>query len=216
MSLRVELVVVTPFQQNCSVIWCSETLKGAVVDPGGDIEKILALVDKHHIQLEKILLTHGHLDHAGGSEALKRALKIPIIGPQKDDRFWLEGIEAQGKSYGFSGAENCYPDQWLEEGEEIKIGNEMLEVLHCPGHTPGHLVFFHRDSKLAFVGDVIFKGSIGRTDFPKGNHQDLLDSITQKLWPLGDDTRFVSGHGGISDFKTERQSNPFVADHLIG
>jgi len=142
-------------------------------------------------------------------------LQIPIIGPHKEDAFWLEGIASQGKNYGFSGAENCFPDRWLEEGAEIQVGNESLQVFHCPGHTPGHLVFFHAQSKLAFVGDVIFKGSIGRTDFPKGNHQDLLDSITQKLWPLGGETRFVSGHGGISDFASERQSNPFVSDAAI-
>jgi len=215
MSLRVEVVVVTPFQQNCSVIWCSETLKGAVVDPGGDTDKIIRLVNKHQINIEKILLTHGHLDHAGGAEKLKRELSIPIVGPHKADDFWLQGIEKQGQSYGFPGAENCTPDQWLNEGEVITIGNEVLNVFHCPGHTPGHLVFHHKDSGLAFVGDVIFKGSIGRTDFPQGNHADLIESITSKLWPLGGETRFVSGHGGISDFASERKSNPFVGDQVL-
>ena len=215
MSLRVELVVVTPFQQNCSVIWCSETLEGAVVDPGGDVEKIQQKIAQHNINVKQILLTHGHLDHAGGAAKLKRELEVPVIGPHKDDNFWLQGIEKQGASYGFSGAENCSPDQWLEDGESIQVGNETLSVFHCPGHTPGHVVFYHKESSLAFVGDVIFQGSIGRTDFPQGNHADLIKSITTKLWPLGGETRFVSGHGGISDFASERASNPFVSDQAL-
>jgi len=215
MSLRVEVVVVTPFQQNCSVIWCSDTLEGAVVDPGGDTDKIISVVEKHQLKIKQILLTHGHLDHAGGASKLKRELQIPVIGPHKGDDFWLQGIEKQGKNYGFPGAENCTPDQWLEEGSTIQVGNENLTVYHCPGHTPGHVVFYHRESGLAFVGDVIFKGSIGRTDFPQGNHGDLINSITTKLWPLGDNTRFVSGHGGISDFASERANNPFVGDAVL-
>jgi len=216
MSLRVELVIVTPFQQNCSVIWCSESLEGAVIDPGGNTEQIIAKIKQHNINVTQILLTHGHLDHAGGAEKLKRELSIPVIGPHKDDEFWLQGITEQGKRYGFSDAENCAPDQWLIEGEEIQIGDEKLDIYHCPGHTPGHIVFHHKDSGLAFVGDVLFKGSIGRTDFPRGNHQDLINSITNKLWPLGGETRFVSGHGGISSFAAERQSNPHVADTVTG
>lgn len=215
MSLRVEVVVVTPFQQNCSVIWCSKTLEGAVVDPGGDTDKIIAVIENHQLKITQILLTHGHLDHAGGASKLKRELQIPVIGPHRGDDFWLQGIEKQAQNYGFPGAENCTPDQWLEEGETISVGNENLAVYHCPGHTPGHVVFYHKDSGLAFVGDVIFKGSIGRTDFPQGNHGDLISSITTKLWPLGDNTRFVSGHGGISDFASERASNPFVGDSVL-
>lgn len=215
MSLRVEVVVVTPFKQNCSVIWCSESLQGAVVDPGGDVEKIQQLIDRENISVKQILLTHGHLDHAGGAEGLKKQLGIPIIGPQKEDEFWLQGIEKQAKNYGFPGAQNCQPDQWLEDGATVKVGNEQLDVFHCPGHTPGHIVFYHADSGLAFVGDVIFKGSIGRTDFPRGNHADLIQSITNKLWPLGGKTRFVSGHGGISTFAKERASNPFVGDNVL-
>ena len=215
MSLRVEVVVVTPFQQNCSVIWCSDTLEGAVVDPGGDTDKIIALVEKNQIKVKQIILTHGHLDHAGGAAKLRRKLQIPVIGPHRGDDFWLQAIEKQGKNYGFSGAENCVPDQWLEEGETIQVGKESLAVYHCPGHTPGHVVFYHKDSGLAFVGDVIFKGSIGRTDFPQGNHADLISSITNKLWPLGGETRFVSGHGGISDFASERANNPFVGDSVL-
>lgn len=215
MSLRVEVVVVTPFKQNCSIIWCSETLEGAVVDPGGDTHRIIDLINKQNINIKQILLTHGHLDHAGGAAKLKRELQIPIIGPHVDDNFWLQGIEKQGADYGFVGAENCIPDQWLEEGAVIKVGQEKLAVYHCPGHTPGHIVFYHKSSGLAFVGDVLFKGSMGRTDFPKGNHQDLIDSITTKLWPLGGDTRFVSGHGSISTFANERATNHFVADSVL-
>jgi glyoxylase-like metal-dependent hydrolase (beta-lactamase superfamily II) len=215
MSLRVELVVVTPFQQNCSVIWCSDTLEGAVVDPGGDTDKIKAVIDAHQLNIKQILLTHGHLDHAGGATQLREILKVPVNGPHKEDEFWLQGIEQQGKQYGFSGALNCQPDRWLDEGEEIGIGKEKLSTLHCPGHTPGHLVYYHKSSGLAFVGDVIFKGSIGRTDFPKGNKADLIDSITTKLWPLGDETRFLSGHGPLSTFGDERSSNPYVGDHQL-
>lgn len=215
MSLRVEVVQVTPFQQNCSVIWCSDTLEGAVIDPGGDTDKIIAIIEKHQINVTQILLTHGHLDHAGGAEELKRNLSIPIIGPHKADDFWLQGITKQSQSYGFPGGENCTPDKWLEGGESITVGNEKLDVYFTPGHTPGHLVFHHKDSGLAFVGDVLFKGSIGRTDFPQGNHADLIHSITTQLWPLGNDTRFVSGHGDISNFGDERASNPFVADSVL-
>ncbi|WP_444994149.1 MBL fold metallo-hydrolase [Aliikangiella sp. IMCC44359] len=206
---------VTPFQQNCSVIWCSETLEGAVIDPGGDLEKIIALVKHHKIIVSKVLLTHGHLDHAGGANELSLQLKLPIIGPHPEDEFWLSGIEKQAENYGFPGAKNCQPDQWLNGEEVIKVGKEELKVLHCPGHTPGHLVFYHQLSKLVFVGDVLFKGSIGRTDFPKGDLDTLINSITQKLWPLGGDTRFVPGHGPMSDFKSERASNPFVSDSAL-
>ncbi len=216
MSLRVERVIVTPFQQNCSVIWCSESLEGAVIDPGGDIDRIIDVIHQHNINIKQILLTHGHLDHAGGAAALSKHLSIPINGPHKADEFWLQGITEQGKQYGFSGAENCQPDNWLNEGDCISIGKESLSTIHCPGHTPGHLVFHHANSSLAFVGDVIFKGRIGRTDFPQGNHQALIDSITKKLWPLGNQTRFLSGHGPLSTFGEERQNNAFVADKRLG
>lgn len=216
MSLRVEIVSVTPFQQNCSVIWCSQTQKGAVVDPGGDVEKILAVVKKHDINVEKILLTHGHLDHAGGAADLAKALNIPIIGPHQADDFWLAGIEKQSMAYGISGLRNCSPDQWLQDLQCVPVGEETLLVRHCPGHTPGHVIFFHEASKLAFVGDVLFQGSIGRTDFPKGDLATLIDSITSKLWPLGNETRFISGHGPISDFGRERQTNPYVSDSVLG
>jgi len=211
-SLQVEIVPVTAFQQNCSVIWCTETLEGAVIDPGGDVENILSMINRHQIKVEKILLTHGHLDHAGGAARLARELAKPVIGPQKDDDFWLQGIEQQSKTYGLPGGENCNPDQWLSDGEVVQVGNETLDVYHCPGHTPGHIIFHHKASELAFVGDVLFKGSIGRTDFPRGDHATLIHSIKTKLWPLGNQTRFISGHGEISDFASERASNPFVAD----
>lgn len=215
MSLKVEVIAVTAFQQNCSVIWCSETLEGAVVDPGGDVDKIIEIINKHAIKVAKILITHGHLDHAGGAAKLARELDVPVVGPQKDDEFWLQGIESQARNYGLPGAENCSPDQWLNDGEEVLVGNEKFTVYHCPGHTPGHVIFYHRQGELAFVGDVLFKGSIGRTDFPRGDHATLIHSITSKLWPLGDNTRFISGHGEISDFASERASNPFVADNVL-
>lgn len=215
MSLRVEIIKVTPFQQNCSLIWCDKTMHGAVLDPGGDIEKIIHAVQFHNVNLKKILLTHGHLDHAGGANDLAKQFQIPIIGPQKEDLFWLEKIEEQSKNYGFSGGKNCQPDQWLSGQEKLTIGEETLQVIHCPGHTPGHVVFFHADSKLAFVGDVIFKGSIGRTDFPRGDFDTLIKSITQNLWPLGNETRFVPGHGEISSFGNERVTNAFVSDSIL-
>lgn len=215
MSLKVEVVAVTAFQQNCSIIWCTETNIAAVVDPGGDVESILGIIEKNALKVEKILLTHGHLDHAGGAARLAREINSPIVGPQQDDEFWLQGIENQASAYGLAGAENCTPDQWLNEGDEIEVGNEKLTVFHCPGHTPGHVIFYNKDAELAFVGDVLFKGSIGRTDFPRGDHQTLINSITSKLWPLGNNTRFISGHGEISDFGSERASNPFVSDSAL-
>ena len=215
MSLRVEIVTVTPFQQNCSVIWCDETNQGAVIDPGGDIERISAVIEKYQIDIKQVLLTHGHLDHAGGAASLSEALQVPIIGPHHEDSFWLEGMEKQAENYGFPGVRVCQPDQWLNEGEMISVGNQSLSVFHCPGHTPGHVIFHHQESQLAFVGDVLFKGSIGRTDFPRGDFDTLIDSITSKLWPLGKETRFVSGHGPISDFGTERKNNPFVSDAAL-
>lgn len=215
MSLRVEIVSVTPFQQNCSVIWCDETMQGAVIDPGGDIERITSIIEKFQIEVRQVLLTHGHLDHAGGAANLSESLQVPIIGPHHEDNFWLEGMEEQAKTYGFPGVRVCHPDQWLNEGDTVSIGNQTLTVFHCPGHTPGHIIFHHQESQLAFVGDVIFKGSIGRTDFPRGDFDTLIHSITSKLWPLGGETRFVSGHGPISDFGTERKNNRFVSDEAL-
>jgi len=213
--LKAKLIPVTPLQQNCSLIWCDETGEGAFVDPGGEVDRLLAVAEKHEIKITKLLLTHGHLDHAGGAHDISEKLGVEIFGPHKDDQFWLDQIEQHAAEYGIPGLRNCVPHHWLQEGDEVALGNLVLQVIHCPGHTPGHVVFFDAQTHVAFVGDVIFKGSIGRTDFPRGNHQDLLDSITQKLWPLGDKVTFVPGHGGLSTFGAERQSNPFVADHIM-
>jgi glyoxylase-like metal-dependent hydrolase (beta-lactamase superfamily II) len=214
-SLKVITQPVTAFQQNCSVIWCRETNKAAIIDPGGDLYLIEEILRENHLILEKILLTHGHLDHAGGAHDLSKTYQVPIIGPHKEDLFLLESIEVQGRDYGLSGCKSCLPSVWLDQGDVVTIGSHSLEVYHCPGHTPGHIVFFHRHDKIAFVGDVLFKGSIGRTDFPRGNYQRLIDSITMKLWPLGNDVIFVPGHGDRSSFGQERYMNPFVSDSVL-
>lgn len=213
MSLKYRIVPVTPFQQNCSVIWCDQTLKGAVVDPGGDLDRIRAVVDEEGIALEKILLTHAHIDHAGGTAELAQAMSLPIEGPHQDDLFWIQGLPQQAQMFGFPAPEVFTPDQWLEDGDQVRVGNEVLDVLHCPGHTPGHVVFFHRPSGLALVGDVLFQGSIGRTDFPKGDYNTLVRSIREKLFPLGDEVAFIPGHGPMSTLGHERATNPFVSDH---
>lgn len=204
------IIPVTQFEQNCSLIWCEQTRKGAVVDPGGDLERILAVAQEEGVELEKILLTHAHIDHAGGTAELAERCSLPIIGPHKGDDFWIQGLPQQAAMFGFAPARIFTPDRWLEDGESVQVGNITLSVIHCPGHTPGHVVFFDPASKLAIVGDVLFNGSIGRTDFPGGNHQQLLDSIRQKLFPLGDDIDFIPGHGPMSTFGTEKQFNPFV------
>jgi len=216
MALKFTIVPVTPLQQNCSVIWCDETMEGAVVDPGGDLHLVTAAIEANKVNITQILLTHGHLDHAGGATELAQKLSVPINGPHIEDKFWLDAIERQSQMYGVPGMLNCTPDRWLTEQDTIAVGNELLKIVHCPGHTPGHLVFYHDGTKLAMVGDVIFAGSIGRTDFPRGNHQQLLDSIADKLWPLGNDMRFIPGHGNMSDFGRERASNPFVSDAALG
>ncbi|WP_319024654.1 MBL fold metallo-hydrolase [Microbulbifer hainanensis] len=216
MSLQFHSVPVTPFQQNCTLLWCDDSKRAAVVDPGGDIERILAAVEERGLKLEKILLTHGHLDHVGGTAALSKQLELPIEGPHKEDDFWIEQLPVQTQMFGFPPVESFTPDRWLQQGDTVTVGEETLEVYHCPGHTPGHVIFFHRPSKLALVGDVLFAGSIGRTDFPKGDHDTLIRSITERLWPLGDDVRFIPGHGPMSTFGQERQTNPFVADKRFG
>lgn len=213
--LQAVIVPVTPFQQNCSVVWCARTMRGAVVDPGGEIEAILAAAEERGVTIEKILVTHGHLDHAGAVADLAQRLGVKVEGPQRDDSFWIDIIDQQGAKYGMGWCKPFTPDRWLEDGDTVTVGEQVLEVIHCPGHTPGHVVFFHRPSRLAFVGDVLFQGSIGRTDFPRGNHQALIDSISQKLWPLGNDVTFVPGHGAPSTFGQERQSNPFVGDRVL-
>lgn len=210
--LEYRIVPVTPFQQNCSILWCSATRRAAIVDPGGDIPKIEAALAAAGVTPEKILLTHGHIDHAGATAELARRLELPIEGPQLEERFWIDALPQQSKMFGFPACEQFEPDRWLEDGDEVTIGEERLAVLHCPGHTPGHVVFFSPAARLAVVGDVLFAGSIGRTDFPRGDHSALVGSIREKLWPLGDDVRFIPGHGPMSSLGVERSSNPFVGD----
>ncbi len=212
----INVVPVTPLQQNCSIIRAASG-KVALVDPGGEAQKILDAVKQLDGHVEQIWLTHGHLDHAGGAEEIKRKTGAPIIGPHKEDQFWLEGITQQWAQYGHPGmGENCAPDQWLSDGDILDLDGNKFNVVTTPGHTPGHVVIYHEGVKLAFVGDVLFAGSIGRTDFPRSVHQDLIDSITNKLWPLGDDMQFIPGHGGMSTFGKERANNAFVADHITG
>ncbi len=210
--MKYKIIPVTPFQQNCTLLWCEETMKGAVIDPGGDLERILAVAEHEGVTLEKILITHGHIDHAGGTGELAKQLSLPIEGPQKEDQFWIDGLPAQSKEYGFPLAQSFTPDRWLNQNDAVTVGNLTLEVRYTPGHTPGHVIFFHPDSKLAIVGDVLFQGSIGRTDFPRGDHATLISSIKEQLWPLGNDVAFIPGHGPMSTFGQERKSNPFVHD----
>lgn len=213
--MKVAIVPVTPFVQNCTVLWCEETMRGAICDPGGDLEKILGFVDEQGVSVEKIIVTHAHVDHAGGVADLAEKLDVPIEGPHRDDQFWIDLIEPSGQQYGLKDARAFSPDRWLEQGDVIKVGNVELETFHCPGHTPGHVIFYSKSENLAIVGDVLFKGSIGRTDFPRGNNEDLISSIRTNLWPLGNDVTFVCGHGPVSTFGEERKSNPFVADHIF-
>lgn len=216
MSLKVIVAPVTPFEQNCSIAYCTETMKGAAVDPGGDIDRIKAIAEKEGITFEKILITHGHLDHAGGAASLAEQLGIPIEGPHTGDKFIIDALDGQGKQFGFADTRSFTPDRWLEGGETVSLGNLTLDVRHCPGHTPGHIIFFERGSAFAFVGDVLFAGSVGRSDLPGGSHDTLVKSITEELWPLGDDVTFVPGHGPNSTFGRERQMNPFVCDLALG
>ena len=212
MALKYQIVPVTPFQQNCSVLWCDETKKAAVVDPGGDIAKILSVIEKNGLVLERILVTHGHIDHAGAVAELAEKLALPIEGPHREDQFWIDGMPQQSKMFGFPDVRSFTPDRWLEHGDHVCFGNVEMAVLHCPGHTPGHVVFFNSAARLAVVGDVLFQGSIGRTDFPKGDLNSLISSIRDRLFPLGDDVDFISGHGPMSSFGAERLSNPYCGD----
>jgi glyoxylase-like metal-dependent hydrolase (beta-lactamase superfamily II) len=213
-ALQAVMIPVTPLQQNCTLLWCTQTMRGALSDPGGDLAKVKAAVAQHGVTLEKIIITHGHIDHCGEAGILAKELGLPIEGPHEADRFWISRLEDDGRNYGVNG-QIFEPDRWLVDGDQVTVGNLVLDVIHCPGHTPGHVVFHHAPSKLAIVGDVLFQGSIGRTDFPMGNHQDLIDAITQKLWPLGGETIFVPGHGQPSSFAAERANNPFVSDRAL-
>lgn len=216
MSIKVTIVPVTAYQQNCSILKCEATGKAAIVDPGGDVERILEAVKSMDATVEKILLTHGHMDHCAASDILRQQLSVPIEGPEKEDDFWIAKLPEWCQMAGFPHADAFVPDRWLEDGDRVSVGEQELEVYHCPGHTPGHVVFLHRGQRLAWVGDVLFQGSIGRTDFPRGNHGELIASIRDKLFPLGDDITFIPGHGPTSTFGQERQSNPFVADTRYG
>ena len=214
MTIKALVNPVTPFAQNAPIIFCSETNKCAFVDPGGDADFLLQIAKENNLIPEKILLTHGHADHAGAAMEIAQILNIKIEGPHKEDKFLLDSLQSQGEMFGMQ-ARNCVPNKWLEDGDTVTVGNSMLDVIFTPGHTPGHVIFFSNDSNLALVGDVIFRGSIGRTDLPRGNHQDLINSISKKLWPLGNDVEFICGHGPNSTFGNERASNPFVSDAAL-
>ncbi len=213
--MQLAVVPVTPFEQNCSVLWCERTLQAAVVDPGGDLDQVLAVVQEQGLTLQKILLTHAHLDHAAATAELARRQQLPIEGPHRDDQFWIEALPEQAAMFGFPPAESFTPTRWLQQDDRVQVGEVELEVLHCPGHTPGHVVFFSRKDRFAIVGDVLFAGSIGRSDFPRGDYATLVRSIRERLFPLGDDVQFLPGHGPLSTFGEERRNNPFVSDAAI-
>jgi glyoxylase-like metal-dependent hydrolase (beta-lactamase superfamily II) len=215
-QLQCEIIPVTAFEQNCSLIWDTKTMRGALIDAGGEPEHLLERVRHHGVTLEKLLVTHGHLDHAGAIRDIADQLNLPIEGPHPDDQFWIDSMPMAAKQYGFPPSRSFTPTRWLKQGDTVTVGSLTFDVLHCPGHTPGHVVFYHAPSKVAFVGDVLFQGSIGRTDFPRGNHADLINSIRKRLFPLGDDITFVPGHGPTSTFGEERRSNPYVADAVVG
>lgn len=209
--MRYAIVPVTSFEQNCTIFWCENTRQAVVIDPGGDIDRILRKLEDEKLTLAKILVTHGHIDHAGGVAALAERTGVPIEGPHEDDRFWIEGMPQQSKMFGFPSVHSFEPTRWLKDGDKVNFGDVELEVLHCPGHTPGHVVFYNKPKQLAQVGDVLFHGSIGRTDFPKGDHGTLTRSIKERLFPLGDEVEFVPGHGPMSNFGEERKYNPFLS-----
>jgi hydroxyacylglutathione hydrolase len=215
MSLKLLIVPVTPFEQNCSVLICERTLRAAAVDPGGDLDRIERALESEGATLEKVFLTHGHIDHCGQSAQFAHSHHVPLEGPHRDDSFWINQLPEQGARFGFARLEAFEPDRWLVDGDTVSFGEQTLEVRHCPGHTPGHVIFFHAPSRLAIVGDVLFQGSIGRTDFPRGDYDTLIHSITGRLWPLGNDVAFVPGHGPMSTFGDERQHNPFVSDAAL-
>jgi len=209
-QIKAAVLPVTDFQQNCSILWDEGTRQGMVIDPGGEVPRIQEAIQRLGVTIERILLTHGHMDHAGGAMELAEALSVPIEGPDERDRFLLDGLEDQGRAYGIAGARNVTPTRWLHEGDHVTLGEHRFEVLHCPGHTPGHIVFVHKDARFAIVGDVLFQGSVGRTDFPYGDHTALIRAIFDKLLPLGDDVVFLCGHGPGSTIGAERANNMFL------
>jgi hydroxyacylglutathione hydrolase len=213
--VKLALLPVTPFQQNCSLVVCTATNRCALVDPGGEIDRLLEAVRRSGATLEKILVTHGHVDHCGGVADLAERTGVPVEGPHRDDAFWIDQLARQSATFGVPGARPFVPDRWLDEGDRVRVGDLEFDVHHCPGHTPGHVVFASTDLRIAFVGDVLFAGSIGRTDFPRGDHATLVRSIVTRLWPLGDDVRFVPGHGLTSTIGAERAGNPFVGDAVL-
>ncbi|OUS04722.1 hypothetical protein A9Q81_05460 [Gammaproteobacteria bacterium 42_54_T18] len=210
--MKTVIIPVTKFEQNCSLWICEETKEAAVVDPGGDVDKIITAAAKEGVSITKIFLTHAHIDHAGATATLSEKFDLPIIGPHKGDQFWIDSLEKQSEMFGFPDCKIFTPTQWLNDGDTVSFGNVTLEVYHTPGHTPGHVIFFNKNANIAAVGDVLFAGSIGRTDFPGGDHDTLINAIKQKLWPLGNDVSFIPGHGPMSTFGAERQSNPYVHD----
>ncbi|GAA0725895.1 MBL fold metallo-hydrolase [Sphingomonas japonica] len=213
-SLRAAVIPVTPLQQNCTLLWCTRTMRGAFVDPGGDLPKLKAAAQQAGVTIEKIILTHGHIDHCGEAKPLAEHYGVPIEGPHEADRFWIARLDEDGRKWGLNGVP-FEPERWLVEGDTVSVGDVTLDVYETPGHTPGHVVFHHAASKLAIVGDVLFAGSVGRTDFPLSDPQALIESVVTKLWPMGDDTVFLPGHGAHSTFAQERASNPFVADRVL-
>lgn len=212
--LRAAIIPVTPLQQNCTLLWCTATMRGAFVDPGGDLPRLKAAAQQAGVTIEKVLLTHGHIDHCGSAGILAEELGVLIEGPQEADRYWIDRLAEDGAKYGIAG-QPFEPARWLSDRDQVTVGELTFDVRHCPGHTPGHVVFHHPDSNLALVGDVLFRGSVGRWDFPHGNQEQLIESITKRLWPMGDETSFVPGHGPMSTFGYERQTNPFVADAVL-
>ena len=208
--MKIAIIPVTPFQQNCTLIWDEETLKGVVIDPGGDVEQILKVLEHEKIEVERILITHGHIDHVGGAVELRDALDVEVEGPHEDDRMLMERVAEQAIQFGLPSAKPCEPDRWLVEGDSVDIAGMAFDVLHCPGHAPGHVVFVNKEANFAIVGDVLFNGSIGRTDLPGGDHDTLLASIRDKILPLGDNVTFLCGHGSHSTIGEERRNNPFL------
>ncbi|MBS9443204.1 MBL fold metallo-hydrolase [Photorhabdus heterorhabditis] len=212
--MKYQVIPVTAFMQNCTLIWNEETKEAAIVDPGGEAAKLIAEIENLGLKLTQILLTHGHFDHVGATVEVAKYFNVPVYGPQQEDAFWIEGLQAQSRMFGIEECPSFEPDRWLNEGDELRVGGVDLSVLHCPGHTPGHVVFVNHTDKLIYMGDVLFKGGVGRSDFPRGNHQQLINSIKDKLLPLGDDYKFIPGHGPISTLGYERQTNPFLQDEV--